>query len=229
MPFIAPEGHPGIPGPGDLLDCESKELEGVAMESFLHQYGALAVFAGMWVEGETVLVIAGFLAHQKLLAYGSAYVAAVLGTSAFDSAVYTAGRLSGRVAVLGRFHRRAQAACARLGDFHHRPLIFLAVRFLYGLRTPFLFLVGGSRLGWGRFLVRDLPAVAVWAAVWLFFGHTIGHLLTLGLGHLHHHIRLAVVAVVAAAGLAATLVVLLRSRRRAARAAAGEEAPPSAP
>jgi membrane protein DedA with SNARE-associated domain len=202
------------------------------LEEFLKHYGLIAVYFAMWLEGETVLVITGFLAHQHLFPLWLAYPTTVAGSLSVDHVVYFLGRYSGRLRFVQKLHVNEEGARSwtqRLGDSW---LVFFAVRFVYGTRTPFLFYCGHRGMRWVRFIIRELPAVLFWCAVWLFFGSLLSNVLVVFLGQIQHHIRLVVVIGVAVVGTGAFLLLALRKRRRdAARAAAAaldeESLPPA--
>lgn len=187
------------------------------LDEFLRQYGLLAVYLGMWLEGETVMVIAGFLAHQDYFSLAMVLPVAVLGALSVDHAVYLAGRLSGRLAFIQRFHGDGEGASSWKRHLGENWSVFLMVRFIYGTRTPYLFYVGTRRMSWLRFLSRELVAVAVWCFVWVFFGHLFGHLLFLVYGRLHHPARLWTILAMALTGLALVGALALRRRWRLRR------------
>jgi membrane protein DedA with SNARE-associated domain len=201
------------------------------VEQFLQQYGLLALFLGMWVEGETVLIIVGFLAHQHLLNRWEALPVAILGALSVDHALYAAGRLTTRIEFLRKLKEKAMPArVAKLGESFS---VFMGVRFVYGTRSPYLFFVGTRGLSWPRFISRELPAVVSWCVVWLFFGHAFGHMMALIYGTLHKHHLPWIILALAVSGLSLAAYVLLKQRQRAKanglRKSAGEPPqPPSA-
>lgn|GEM_PF-1195022 len=180
------------------------------MEAFLARYGLLAVFVGMWVEGETVLVLSGFLAHQRLLSFWALLPVAFLGAFSVDNAFYAAGRfLSGRPAVRRFLERPALRRMERHGEGW---AAFFLVRFLYGTRTPFMVYLGSRRLSYLRFVAREIPAVLFWSLLWISSGHGIGRVLVLLLGELRSHQRSAAILLLLLVGLVLSAAVVLRSR-----------------
>lgn len=188
------------------------------MDEFLRQYGLIAVYFGMWIEGETILVIAGFLAHQHVFPLWAAYPVTVFGALSVDHCVFLLGRMSGRTSFARRLHvdeSGARSWARRLGDSW---LVFFFVRFVYGTRTPFVFYTGHKGMRWFRFIAREIPAVCVWCAVWLFFGNLLSNVLVGILGSLHGHHRMAIILMVAAVGTAAFAVLAWRRRHGRGRA-----------
>lgn len=185
------------------------------MDEFLRHYGLWAVYFGMWLEGETVLVITGFLAHQHAFPLWAAYLVTVLGALSVDNLVYVLGHYSGRLAFTKKLkvdESGARTWAQRAGDSW---LVFFVVRFVYGTRTPFIF-YSGHRMKWLRFAAREVPAVCVWCGVWLFFGNLLSNVLLQIIGRMHEHHRLLIVLGLAVAGtLALAILAWRRSKREA--------------
>jgi len=192
------------------------------VEAFLARYGLLAVFVGMWVEGETVLLVSGFLAHQRLFSLWALLPVAFLGAFSVDNAFYAAGRyLSSNPRVRWFLERPALRSLHEHGESWGA---FLLVRFLYGTRAPFMVYLGSRPLPYARFVLREIPALVLWSTLWIFFGHALGRVLVLALGELRSSHRAAVVAILAAAGLLVFLALAARNWIQT-RCAAAAEAP----
>ena len=191
------------------------------MEEFLRHYGLWALYLGMWIEGETVLVLAGFLIHQDFMESWLAYPVALFGALSVDSVVFGAGRWShGSRLLHGLIGRSGAAAKER----HLGWPAFFGVRFLYGTRTPYLFYAGTRGLSWPNFFAKDVAAAALWALIWLSCGDLLGRLLVLAQGELEHHERLLMAAGIVAAGSVLCGFIGWRARRRKTRVAASDGA-----
>src|SRR5262249_51656620 len=140
----------------------------------LSQYGYPIVFLGVLLEnagvpvpGETILLAAGFLAHQGVFSLpwviGLAVVAAILG----DNAGYWIGRRGGRPlgARDGPFVGLTPARLVALDAFfarHGVKTVFFA-RFVTGIRVFAALFAGISRLPWRWFLVYNAAGALTWA------------------------------------------------------------------
>ena len=156
------------------------------MDSIAHlvaQYGYWAVVAGCLLEGETVLVLAGFAARQGLL---SLPVVMALGAGAgalSDVALFGVGRWRG-AALLARWPRIASyreplnRLLARWGAW-----VVVGVRFMYGMRIAGPVLLGMSDLPWWRFLGFNLLGAALWGVGVASLGWLFGHAAQAALGH----------------------------------------------
>jgi membrane protein DedA with SNARE-associated domain len=147
----------------------------------LESYGYLALALGMFLEGEAVLIMAGFAASRGHLSLPAVIAVATLASFTADQLYFFAGRRYG-TALLARLPS-LQARAARAADLihrHHLPLI-LSIRFLYGLRTAALLALGMSNVPWPRFCVLNFISAVTWAAslgsAGYLFGHTLQRLL----------------------------------------------------
>jgi membrane protein DedA with SNARE-associated domain len=147
------------------------------MEELIKQYGYFILFLGTFAEGETILVLAGFLAHRGYLELPWVIVTAFLGTLAGDQLFYYLGYLKG-LPLLKRLPRW-QAKYERVLSLFRRyqtPII-LGFRFLYGLRTITPFVIGLSKISPIRFLFLNAVGAFLWALIVGLLGYSLGHIL----------------------------------------------------
>ena len=140
-------------------------------------FGYYAVFFGALLEGETILVFAGFAAHRGMLDISYVIAIAFVASTLGDQIFFHLGRLYG-VEILSRFpllHARVPQVQKMLARFH-TPLI-LAVRFLYGLRIAGPIVIGISGVSSARFAVLNMIGAFIWAVVIALAGYFFGALL----------------------------------------------------
>ena len=135
----------------------------MTVEQIVAQYGYPALVVGTFLEGETILIVAGFAAHQGYLRLSLVILAAFLGSLMGDQLYFFIGRLKGRPFVQRRSAWQAKAAKVDLLIDRHGTWIMLGFRFLYGLRTITPFVIGTSRISTSRFLVFNAAGALVWA------------------------------------------------------------------
>ena len=143
----------------------------------LTDYGYLAVFAGCLLEGETILLLAGFAAHQGHLSLPLVLTIAFIGGALGDQVFYWAGRAWG-TSLLGRipgFHARAARVIALLK--RHDALLIVGIRFMYGVRIAGPIAIGMSDVPARRFLMFNLIGAAIWAFIIPGLGYMFGHTL----------------------------------------------------
>lgn len=134
------------------------------ISAFVASYGYLAVLIGTLLEGETVLIAAGFAAHRGLLDWRLVVVVAMLGATLGDQLAFLLGRWKG-AALIERFPALA-AQKPRIDNLLQRydVLFILGVRFLYGLRIAGPVLLGSSGIPMLRFALLNAIGAALWAA-----------------------------------------------------------------
>ena len=179
----------------------------------LAEYGYLAVFLGTLVEGETILLLAGFAAHQGYLAFPLVAALGVCGGALGDLIFFLLGRRYGG-ALLGRFPRfapRVEHFNALLHRYHG-PAIIL-VRFLYGLRVAGPMAIGAGGIPAWRFMVFNVIGAVLWALLLTCLGYVFGHALDMLMGDLKRYEE----AVLAILAVSAVCLGLWRWRRDRAR------------
>ncbi len=193
------------------------------MEEFLRQYGAIGIFLGAGFEGQSAVILGGFLARQHILHLWLVLLAATAGSGLVDHLLFVAGRRF-------RTHRwvvRAtqQAAFARaLGFIEKYPISYtLAFRFIFGLRVASPIAIGVTQVPTWRFTILNILGAIIWATAFTMAGFIFGEALhkLLGKGHARGW-TLAVVGAVVVAVAAIWLVRYLLRRRKPAQETAPE-------
>lgn len=147
----------------------------------LSQYGYVALAAGCFLEGETLLLLAGVAAHAGLLSLPAIIAVAFVSGTLGDQFYFYIGRRYGEV-LLGRWPRY-EAPAARVHRLieGHAEWLIVGIRFMYGLRLVGPVVIGMSDVSAGRFVVFNMIGAAIWACVvagaGYFFGHAIEWLL----------------------------------------------------
>ncbi len=186
----------------------------MTIEAIVARWGVAAVFAGAMLEGETAVIAGGLIAHQGLIAWPMAIVAAALGSFLADQFFFTAGRRYRDRPLVQRWIR-TRAFARALQWLEHYPVGFIfAFRFLYGFRTVSPVAIGTSQVPATTFLTINAIAAIVWAATFTALGYWFGEAVTEMLGRLtpSRHTLLLGVSVIAG-GFAVVQIVRLWWRR----------------
>lgn len=177
----------------------------MSIAQLLADYGYLAVFAGCLLEGETILVLAGFAAYQGHLSLpvtlAIAFVAGTLG----DQIFFWIGRSWGPW-LMGRFPSMDERA-RRVNELLHRwdaPLI-IGIRFMYGLRIVGPIAIGSSGVRPWRFAFFNVVGAAIWAPLVGGAGYLFGHAMEAMIGDLERFEEVGLVFIIVA-GVVLTVV-----------------------
>lgn len=189
------------------------------LRGYLIHYGYWAVAialllenAGVPVPGETVLLLASFLAysqHELRLPYIIAV--GICAATVGDNLGFAIGHYGGRP-LLERYervlhvHRQALEKGERLFKRYGAATIFFA-RFIFGLRVIAGPLAGVLRMPWREFVVYNLLGAALWVSVI----STVGYLFGRHWDLLLHYMNRAEIAITV---IAVLVVVLLWWYRR---------------
>jgi membrane protein DedA with SNARE-associated domain len=189
--------------------------------ALLHHFGYLAVFAGTFLEGETILVLAGFFASRGQLALPLVLLAAAAGAYAGHVFWFWLGRSQG-TRIVRRFPRfeRQIARSLELIERHGAGAIFLT-QYLYGLRVASAVVFGLSAMSRRKFLLYQALSCALWATLIGLLGYFFGRAVERLLGQAVVVEKYAIVAILLLGG-AIFLYHRLRERKAPAPQAPGE-------
>ncbi len=145
------------------------------LADLISQYGYWAVLVGTLLEGETVLLLGGFSAHQGYLAWSVVVLVATLGGALGDFIVFSAGRHFG-TQLLQRYPTW-QPNVQQVTRFiqRHPASSIIALRFMYGLRLVGPFTVGLSEVPTLKFVFLNLLGALMWATLFTSVGYVFGH------------------------------------------------------
>lgn len=146
----------------------------MTLEHFVATYGLWGVLVGTFFEGETILVLGGFLAHRGYFALSWVIAAAFAGSFCGDQLVFHVGRRRGMEALARRPRWRERTErVLRLLQRHQTPVI-LGFRFVYGFRTVTPLALGAAGIRPLRFLFLNGIGAAIWAAAIATLGYLLG-------------------------------------------------------
>lgn len=188
----------------------------MTLEQLVASYGYPVLLGGAVLEGETVVAIAGYLAHRGYMSLPLVLAVAALGGFAGDQFYFYLGRRHGN-AMLRRFPslQAYTGRATRLIDRYRIGAIFF-IRFMYGVRTVGPIVFGMSRVPWRLYVLLNLVSAAVWAGVIAGLGYAFGQAVELLLHDLKHY-EAALLLALAGAGAAGWGYRALRRRKLGAQ------------
>lgn len=194
-----------------------------AIEPFLHQYGAITVFAsvfletiGGWTPSETLVVVAVLLASSDAFWVSQVVLACWLGAVAGGVVGYVLGRYGGLPALKRYGHRlrvkqetleRTQATIRGNGI----KLVFIA-QFLPFLRQLKGVAAGAADMPWPAYMFANVLGSSVWALAWGGGSYMLGARVS-GLRELVSEHAVLIFAIPFILALAAAIWVYWRTRR----------------
>lgn len=164
------------------------------LKVYLEDYGYWALLAGTFLEGEAILLMAGFFAFQGYLDIIGVILTSWAGSFLGDQCYFYIGRYKGR-ALLKRFHSIARKfrAALKLIEKYGNFVAFIS-RFTYGFRIVLPIILGITNLAPRTFLWINVISALSWAVVFSLGGYLFGKSASLVLtdvSRYEHHIVLA--------------------------------------
>ena len=147
------------------------------LENLISQFGYPALVFGLLLEGETVLVLAAFMAHRGYLNLPTVILIAWLVSFASDQFFFWMGRIRGSQFLEKRpgWQPRVEKTKVLLG--RNMDLLSLSIRFMYGLRTVLPFVIGMSKYNPRRFALLNFIGAFFWALAFGLAGKLIGNIM----------------------------------------------------
>jgi membrane protein DedA with SNARE-associated domain len=164
------------------------------LKDYLEIHGYWVLFVGTLLEGEAVLLLAGFLAFQGYLDIVGVICTAWAGSFLGDQTFFYLGRFKGRV-LLKRFHsiakkfREALKLIEKYGNF----VAFIS-RFTYGFRIVLPIILGITNLAPRTFLWINLASALSWAVLFSLLGYLFGKSASLVLDNVSNYEHYLVLA-----------------------------------
>ncbi len=145
------------------------------IEQLLDQYGYLAVFCGVFMEGPLTLTMAGFLAHQGYLNIFVVFITAFAATFLIVEILYFVGLVAGQYLLARRPAWREKYTHFLALISRHRAFYILCFRFLYGAQVVASIAIGIGRIRPAYFSAMNAAGAALWTLVFFLVGYLFGH------------------------------------------------------
>jgi membrane protein DedA with SNARE-associated domain len=173
----------------------------MTIEQAIQNYGSLAVFLGTLFEGEIIVILAAFAAHQGYLPLWHVMLAAFAGACLGDQFYFYLGRHYAQALLSRRpgWRKRMVRATALVERYH--LWIIPVIRYLYGLRLVLGLAIGMSRVSSAIFALLNAAGVMLWSLLLCLGGYFMGRAMQASLEDAKKYERVAAV-VIAGVGLA---------------------------
>lgn len=186
----------------------------MSLEQLIADYGYLAILVITFIEGETIVILAGIAAHLGLLELQWVILSALAGSFSGDQLWYYIGRHWGPKVIAKRLSWQEGAQKVYRHLDRHQYWLILTFRFYYGLRNVTPFVVGAAHIPRLRFFTLNLIGAIVWAITFAYAGYALGETFKLFMADYHRY-AIYVLGGLVVIGLAIWLTTLVRHRRRA--------------
>ena len=143
--------------------------------SLLINWGYLAIMLGVFIEGEIFLIMVGIATATALFSYPLAILAATFAAILHDNSLFIFSKLMGKKIFEKKaaWHYKAQKSLKILDKYE--SLAILSIRFLYGLRTITLLMVGLGKVNRIKFICLDSISSFIWSVIYISLGYLFGN------------------------------------------------------
>ena len=182
----------------------------------IENYGYLTILIWTFIEGETIVILAGMAVASGLGGLELTWVIACAITGSFsgDQLYYYLGRHWGPKIIAKRLSWQDSAQSVYKHLHRHQYWLILTFRFYYGLRNVTPFAVGAAHIPRMRFFVLNLIGAIVWAICFAGGGYLLGETFKLFMADYHRYI-VYVFGGFMLLGFTVWMTTLIRHRRRA--------------
>ena len=191
--------------------------------SLIQDYGYLFVFIATFLEGETILALAGFAAFEGYLDIETVILVGFLGGMLGDQAFFYFGRWKGKDFLDARPKLARRTAQVHQLILRHQNLLIFGSRFMYGFRTIIPMAFGTSSVSWIRFLTFNFLGALVWSIIFGSGGYILGTAIETYIGNVHRAEKYVLLGLLA--GAIIVQVVSWIRRRIAERVERGSVSP----
>jgi membrane protein DedA with SNARE-associated domain len=184
----------------------------MSLESIIISFGYPVIFAGTFLEGETILILGGFAARRGFMDLHWVILFAFLGTLFGDQLYYYLGRIKGMAFLEHRPHWKSRTERVFKLLREHQIALLLGFRFLYGIRTVTPFLIGTIGISPLRFLILNIISAGIWAIVIGSAGYLFGQAVEMLIKEIEHY-ELFVFGAILLAGIIIWIIHFRKVRR----------------
>ena len=181
--------------------------------ALLSEYGYYGILIWTFLEGETIVIIAGLTAPQTGLDLRMISLCAFTGGLCSDQLMFLLGKFKGEK-LLHRFPSLEQRMDKARDLFKkYDTLLILSFRFIYGVRNITPIMLGISGVSYKKFFFLNIVGAAIWATSFTYGGYYAGKTFLAAVALVGHGIFYVIVGALALAGL----LWFIRSRRTVKR------------
>jgi membrane protein DedA with SNARE-associated domain len=149
----------------------------MSLEAIVVQFGYPALMLGLLFEGETMLILGAFMAHRGYLNLPLVILVGCIVAFASDQFFFWIGRLKGNQFLETRPALKLHVEKAKSLLSWNTNLLFLGIRFMYGLRTALPFVIGMAKFDPKKFVLLNLIGAFLWALTFGLAGQLIGQVI----------------------------------------------------
>jgi len=151
----------------------------MSIENLIVNFGYPAIFIGTFLEGESVLIIAGFLTHQGYFSIIPVLLLSLLGGFLGDQLIFYLGRSNSDKIIKRSPQWTEKIEKVKKIMEKHQILLIFSMRFLYGFRYIIPFTIGMSKISAKKYIILNFLSAITWSISVFFVGYLFGQTIDL--------------------------------------------------
>lgn len=156
----------------------------MSIEAIISKFGLFGIFIGCFLEGETVAMTGGVMAHRHLLVLWQVIIVAFAGAFAADTLFFVLGRKYRSHRLVIKLMQNPRFTKARSLLDRHPEGFASAFRFFPGMRIMGPIALANSRIETRTFLIRAGSSAVIWSVIYTALGHVVGRIIAMAFGHI---------------------------------------------
>ena len=156
------------------------------LNHLISQYGYIILILFTFLEGETIVIVAGVFVHSGALKFPLVVIASCLGAFIGDQFYFFLGRKYGTKILNKKPNLALKAQKITNIIDRYETLLIISFRFLYGLRTVTPIALGLSKVSYIKFLILNLGSI-IWALIFSYIGYLIAQSVIKLLGYVEYY------------------------------------------
>tara|TARA_R110002124_G_scaffold281200_1_gene455234 strand:- start:1231 stop:1809 length:579 start_codon:yes stop_codon:yes gene_type:complete len=157
------------------------------LNHLISQYGYIILILFTFLEGETIVIVAGVFVHSGALKFPLVVIASCLGAFIGDQFYFFLGRKYGTKILNKKPNLALKAQKITNIIDRYETLLIISFRFLYGLRTVTPIALGLSKVSYIKFLILNLIGSIIWALIFSYIGYLIAQSVIKLLGYVEYY------------------------------------------
>lgn len=166
------------------------------LNHLITQYGYLVLILFTFLEGETIVIIAGAFVHSGTLNFYLVAFSSLLGAFLGDQLYFFLGRKYGKKILAKKPNLENKANKVMDIISKNESLLILSFRFLYGLRTITPIALGLSKIKYFKFLFLNLIGAIIWAFCFTYLGYIVAKSVKNLIINVNHYQYIATVLII---------------------------------
>ncbi|QJC33419.1 DedA family protein [Enterobacteriaceae endosymbiont of Donacia clavipes] len=142
----------------------------------INHYGYIIILLSSLIEWETFIIIAGILAHKKILFLNKIIIITILGLIISNQLLFYIGKKYSKIFLF--FFKNYKYKIKKYHDIiFNYPYIFIITKFIYGFRLISPVIMGIVKISYLKFFLLNIISSIIWTIFFIMIGYFFGEII----------------------------------------------------